>query len=183
MSLVPTFPTETAGSAFEEGSQHHLWEGPAPLPQVGGAFQEVGAQHCLSSSTCLLPRVQRQSAPDVGDQITCQRVDGQSVSIHQNLPGLSAPGQAPPAQLPQDLTCPLNRKWTQGCSEPSPWVPGRGAARAWLPCGNSGKPMPLPGPQGPTIKTRVEAEQALLPKTPVAPWRGPPHQLGPLRLR
>lgn len=38
MSLVPTFPTETAGSAFEEGSQHHLWEGPSPLPQVGGGI-------------------------------------------------------------------------------------------------------------------------------------------------
>lgn len=74
MSLVPTFPTETADSAFEEGSRHHSWEGPAPLPQVvvRGTFQEVGAQHCLSSSTWLLPRVQRQSAPDVGDQITCQ---------------------------------------------------------------------------------------------------------------
>ena len=47
---------------------------PAPRPQVvvQGTFQEVGAQHCLSSSTWLLPRVQRQSAPDVGDQITCQ---------------------------------------------------------------------------------------------------------------
>ena len=38
------FPMETTDSAFEEGSQLHSWESPAPLPQVVGGGDISGSR-------------------------------------------------------------------------------------------------------------------------------------------